>query len=193
LKMLMDAAGSVGKAYESRTKGSPAQRVGRFIYWEIAYNAVMVDLSRGLVPPRVIATRHEWDQPGRAEALAQLLSAVETARVAAPYLELDSYDRLLTNSIGNIGVRFRGEDREIISRLAGLFRDSEAALRPPLFSAEQQKRLGAAMAENRPKEPRPLTFLDRITNASFCVPVWVVLIPHAWLLYDRAMKALEKD
>jgi hypothetical protein len=192
LKMLMEAAGGVGKAYQSRTKGSPAQRVGRFIYWEIAYNSLMVDLSRSLMPPRVIATRHEWDQPGRAEALAQLLSADETARVAAPYLELDSYDRLLTNSIGNIGVRFRGEDREIISRLAGLFRDSELVLRRHLFSAEQQERLGAAMEENRPKEPRPLTFLDRCTNAAFCVPVWVVFIPNLWLLYDRVMKALEQ-
>jgi len=192
LKMLMEAAGGVGKAYENRTKGSPAQRVGRFIYWEIAYNALMVDLSRGLMPPRVIATRHEWDQPGRAETLAQLLSAIETGKVAAPYLELDSYDRLLTNSIANIGVRFRGEDRDIISRLAGLFRDSEAVLRRHLFSAEQQKRLGAAIEENRAKEPRPLTFLDRCANAAFCVPVWVVLIPNLWLLYDRAMKALEQ-
>jgi len=192
LKMLMEAAGSVGKAYERRTKGSPAQRIGRFVYWEVAYNSLMVDLSRGLMPPRVVATRHEWDQPGRAEALAQVLNGQETATVAAPYMELDGYRALLTNSIGNIGVRFRGEGREVIGRLAGLFRDAEIVLRRHLFSAEQQKRLAAALEENRPKDPRPLTVLDRITNASFCVPWWVVLIPNAWLLYDRVMKSLEQ-
>ena len=192
LKMLLEAAGSVSKAYESRTKGTQAQRVGRFIYWEIAYNSLMVDLSRGLMPPRVIATRHEWDQPGRAEALAQILSGTETVTVAAPYLELDSYERLITNSISNIGVRFRGEDRDLLARLAGLFRDSEAVLRRHVFSAEQQKRLAAGMEENRPKDPPPLRFVDRCTNAAFCVPIWVVLIPNAWLLYDRAMKALEQ-
>lgn len=193
LKMLIDAAGGVGKAYERRTKGSPAQRMGRFIYWEVAYNSLMVDLSRGLMPPRVVATRHEFDQPGRPEALAQLLDGHETARVAAPYMELDIYGALLTNSISNIGVRFRGEDREVIGRLAALFRDAEAVLRKHLFSAEQQKRLAAAMEENRPKEPRPLTFLDRLTSAAFCVPVWVVLIPNLWLLYDRVMKSLESS
>lgn len=193
LKMLIEAAGGVGKAYERRTQGSLTQRIGRFVYWEVVYNSLMVDLSRSLMPPRVVATRHEWDQPGRAEALAQLLDSHETATVAAPYMELDTYQALLTNSIGNLGVRFRGEDREVIGRLAALFREAEAVLRKHLFSKEQQNRLAAAMEANRPKEPRQLTFLDRITNASFCVPVWVALIPNAWLLYDRLMKTLESE
>src|SRR5438552_1232811 len=104
LKLLMEAAGGASKVLERRTKGSAAQRIARFVYWETVYNSLMVDLSRGLVPPRVVATRHEWDQPGRAQALAEILVAHEAATVAAPYLELDSYQALLGNTIGNIGV-----------------------------------------------------------------------------------------
>lgn len=192
LKMLMDAAGEAGKVIERRRQGSPAQRIGRFIYWEVTYNSLMVNLSRTLMPPRVVATRHEWDQPGRAEALAQLLNGHEFATVAAPYLELDSYNSLLGNSISNLGVRFRGEDREVIGRLAALFRDSEMVLRRHLFTAEQQKKLAAAIEASRPAEPPPLRFIDRVTNAAFCVPIWVVLVPNTWLLYDRLMKRLEK-
>jgi hypothetical protein len=139
LKLLMEAAAGAGRVFEKRTKGSVSQRIARFVYWETVYNSLIVDLARGLMPPRVVATRHEWDQPGRAEALAEILIANEAATVAAPYLELDTYRELLGNTIGNIGVRFRGEDREVISRLAGLFRDSEATLRRRLFTAEQQK------------------------------------------------------
>jgi hypothetical protein len=192
LKLLMEAVGGAGKALERRSKGSTAQRIARFVYWETVYNSLMVDLSRRLMPPRVVATRHEWDQPGRAEALAELLLAHEAATVAAPYLELDSYHLLLANTIGNIGVRFRGEDREVIGRLAGLFRDAETVLRRRLFNADQQKRLGEAMAANRPPEPNPLTFLGRLTNAASSVPIWVALIPNAWLLYDRLMNALDR-
>jgi hypothetical protein len=193
LKLLMEAVGGAGKALERRSKGSPAQRIARFVYWETVYNSLMVDLSRGLMPPRVVATRHEWDQPGRAGALAELLVAHEAATVAAPYLELDSYNQLLGNTIGNIGVRFRGEDRVVIGRLAGLFRDSEMVLRRRLFTADQQKRLGEAITANRPAEPKPLSFLDRITNAAFSVPIWVMFIPNAWLLYNRLMKSLERS
>lgn len=165
LKMVMDAAGEAGKVIERRRQGTPAQRIGRFIYWEVAYNSVMVDLSRRLMPPRVVATRHEWDQPGRAEALAQLLKPNEFAIVAAPYLELGSYHALLGNSISNLGVRFRGEAREVIGRLAGLFRDAEAVLRRHLFAPEQQKNLAAAMEANRPADPPPLSFIDRLPTA----------------------------
>jgi len=79
LKLLMEAAAGAGRVLEKRTKGSVSQRIARFVYWETVYNSLIVDLARGLMPPRVVATRHEWDQPGRAEALAEILIANEAS------------------------------------------------------------------------------------------------------------------
>src|SRR6266568_519619 len=193
VKFLTDTVSKAGPAVQAMREGSPEKRAARFVYWEVAYNCFTVSLARQLRPPRVVATRREWDQPERASALAKLLDAAEMGRVAAPYLELDSSHILFERSWQLVGMRLRADDLEALKRLTTLFEDAEKVLRTRLFDKATQKRLEEAWEKSRPVDPPPLGAWDRMVNASTGVPIWIVFIPSAWLLYDRMMKVLDRQ
>jgi len=191
LGRLMAAAGA--RVLRAR-QGDPRKRTAQLVYWEIAYNALVVDLSRHLMPVRLLATRHEWDRSGTAELITALVPAPDVAMIEGPYLEMDITKRLIEERTANlIRTRFTGEDREVLKKLSDRFREAESALRKHLFTKEQQDRIAKAWDESQPADPKPLSPLDRVSSAATVVPVWVVFLLPGWVVYDRLVSYLEAN
>jgi hypothetical protein len=138
-------ASALLQGWQFRRASHDAKAAGRIIYLEITYNIVALDEGRRGRPPTLRVTRAAWD--AHSAQLASLLSEVEIAAVAAPYLRLDTWNQLFgLPTMSMIRPRLLGYDLRALEALIERFRAAEKVLRPKVWSGPRTRDVEAALA-----------------------------------------------
>jgi hypothetical protein len=178
-----------------------AKAAGRIIHLEITYNVTMLNEGRRLRPPQLYVTRAAWD--AHSAQLAPILSEVEIAAVAAPYLRHHTWQQAFAYPTKwQIRPRFLGWDVQALDLLAERFRAAEQILRRKVWSGPRAQDVEDALA--LPARPGRASLVERSLNAiAFFRPsrtyrlialaVIVALLMERLGAIERAISGLRKS
>lgn len=171
---------------QTKASNKEAKSAARLIYIEIGHNlAILETMATSTISLPLLVGSGEWDR--HSGKLATVMPEPEIARVAAPYVQLNTYRVLFAQPWYYMAVtRLRGYDVEVLNKMADSFRDAETALRPLVWTGSRLAGLTQVMkAQGVPFRPRSIGRRLRIAVSD--VPMGVLTLIAATLLGIRGL------